>query len=269
MEVTLHNGVKMPMLGLGVWKTSEGQEVEDAVAFALEQGYRHIDTASFYKNETGVGHAIRNSSVASEEIFVTTKVWNEDQGYAATFKAYESSLSLLGLDYVDLYLVHWPVKGLFKETWRALEDLYQAGRVKAIGVSNFLQHHLEALLPDARIVPMVNQLEHHPYLVQASLQGFCKAHQIQFEAWSPLMQGRIFEIERLKQLSEKYRKTIAQIVLRWNIQNGIVTIPKSVSPRRILENSQIFDFDLSPEDMQAINQLDRQERIGPDPDVFC
>lgn len=259
----------MPVLGLGVWKTQEGSEVEQAVSFALENGYRHIDTAAFYRNEAGVGKAIKASGISREDIFITTKVWNEDQGYEKTIKAYERSLKLLDMDYVDLYLVHWPVRGLFPETWRALEDLYQQGKVKVIGVSNFLQHHLEALLPAVRIVPMVNQLEHHPYLVQKELQDFCRQRQIQFEAWSPLMQGGIFKIELLQALAARYGKTVAQIVLRWNIQNGIVTIPKSTNPERILENSQIFDFVLGDEDMQAIDALDRQHRVGPDPDVFC
>lgn len=269
MNVQLSNGVLMPVLGLGVWRTQEGPEVEQAVTFALDNGYRHIDTAAFYQNEQGVGAGIRKSTIPRSEVFVTTKVWNDDQGYEETLKAFDQSQRRLDLDYIDLYLVHWPVRHKYTETWKAVERLYTEGRVKAIGVSNFLQHHLEVLLPVAEIRPMVNQLEHHPYLVQTSLQQYCKAQQIQFEAWSPLMQGRIFEIPLLQEMAQRYGKTIAQLVLRWNIQNGIVTIPKSVTPERILENGRIFDFELSAADMEAISQLDRRERVGPDPDVFC
>lgn len=269
MNVTLHNGVEMPLLGLGVWKTQDGTEVEEAVSFALNNGYRHIDTATLYRNEAGVGAGVRHSGIARSEVFVTTKVWNEDQGFDNTLRAFDQSQRNLDIDYIDLYLVHWPVKGKYKDSWRALERLYTEGRVKAIGVSNFLQHHLEDLLPMTEIRPMVNQLEHHPYLVQASLQQFCKDEGIQFEAWSPLMQGGIFSIPLLQELAAKHGKSVAQIVLRWNVQNGIVTIPKSVTPERIIENSQIFDFELDAADIAAINLLDKGERVGPDPDVFC
>lgn len=269
MNVTLANGIKMPMLGLGVWKATDGAEVEEAVSYALNHGYRHIDTATLYKNEVGVGAGVRNSTVPRADVFVTTKVWNEDQGYDNTLRAFDRSQRNLDIEYIDLYLVHWPVKDKYKDSWRALERLYTEGRVKAIGVSNFLQHHLDDLLPSVEIKPMVNQLEHHPYLVQPSLQQYCKAQGIQFEAWSPLMQGGIFDIPLLDQLARKYKKSVAQLVLRWNVQNGIVTIPKSVSPERIIENSQIFDFEISAADMQAIDQLDKGQRVGPDPDVFC
>lgn len=265
---TLHNGVKMPYFGLGVYLSEDGAEVINAVKWALESGYRHIDTAAIYKNEEGVGEGIRKSGIEREELFVVSKVWNSDQGYESTIKAFNDSLERLGLDYLDLYLIHWPVAEKYKETWKALEHLYAEGKVKAIGVSNFLQHHLEDLLSEAQIVPMVNQMEFHPYLVQQELLDFCKKHKIQYEAWSPMMQGKIFEMDEFKQLAQKYNKTIAQIVLRWDIQKGVVTIPKSSKKERIIANSQIFDFAISKEDMLIIDRLHKGQRFGPDPDNF-
>lgn len=265
---TLHNGVKMPYFGLGVYLSEDGAEVINAVKWALESGYRHIDTAAIYKNEEGVGEGIRKSGIEREELFVVSKVWNSDQGYESTIKAFNDSLERLGLDYLDLYLIHWPVAEKYKETWKALEHLYAEGKVKAIGVSNFMQHHLEDLLSEAQIVPMVNQMEFHPYLVQQELLDFCKKHKIQYEAWSPMMQGKIFEMDEFKQLAQKYNKTIAQIVLRWDIQKGVVTIPKSSKKERIIANSQIFDFAISKEDMLIIDRLHKGQRFGPDPDNF-
>lgn len=266
--VRLNNGVAMPYLGLGVWQSKNGEEVINAVKWALEAGYRHIDTASIYKNERGVGEAIQQSDIPRKHIFVTSKVWNADQGYENTLKAFDATLERLGVDYLDLYLIHWPVKGKYKETWRALEHLYREERVKAIGVSNFLQHHLEDLLPETNITPMVNQMEFHPHLVQQDLINFCHSHEIQYEAWSPLMQGQIFDLQVFKDLAEKYGKTIAQIVLRWDLQKGVITIPKSINQNRIIENSQLFDFELSTADMEKIDQLDKAKRVGPDPDNF-
>lgn len=266
--VSLHNGVQMPYFGLGVFQSKDGKEVINAIHDALEVGYRSIDTASIYKNEEGVGQAIAESAVPREEIFITSKVWNSDQGYESTLSAYEKSLERLQLDYLDLYLVHWPVKGKYKETWKAMEKIYQDGRVKAIGVSNFLVHHLEDVLTDATIVPMVNQMEFHPRLVQQSLLDFCASQSIQYEAWSPLMQGKIFNIEALKDLATKYGKSIAQLVLRWNLQKGVVTIPKSVKKERIAANADLFNFSISEQDMMAIDSLDKGERVGPDPDTF-
>ena len=266
--VDLRNGVKMPYLGLGVFQTKEGREVVQAVGDALSVGYRHIDTAALYGNEKGVGEAIRGSGIPRKDIFVTSKVWNSDQGYDSTLRAFDKSLKLLGFDTLDLYLVHWPVKGKFIETWRALEKIYEAKRVRAIGVSNFLQHHLEELLPHCRHVPMVNQMEFHPYLVQQDLIEYCQAKGIQYEAWSPLMQGRITKVRELLALAEKYKKDVAQIVLRWDLQKGVVTIPKSVHKERIIRNSRFFDFEISPADMKAIDSLDRHERVGADPDTF-
>lgn len=266
--VSLHNGVAMPYLGLGVWKSSNGEEVVNAVKWALDAGYRHIDTAMIYRNEAGVGQAIRESAVPREEIFVTSKVWNSDQGYDSTLAAFDASLERLGFEYLDLYLIHWPVKGKYKDTWRALEKLYADGRVKAIGVSNFLRNHLDDLLPSAKIVPMVNQLEFHPWLVQQDLLDFCNQNQIRYEAWSPLMQGKVFELDEFKTLAAKYDRSIAQIVLRWNLQKGVITIPKSSNPKRIVENGQLFDFVLSDADVALIDGLDQGRRVGPDPNTF-
>ena len=264
----LHNGVQMPYFGLGVYQSDDGSEVINAVKAALNHGYRHIDTAAIYHNEEGVGTGIRESSVKREDVFLTSKVWNIDQGYDTTLKAFEASLERLGTDYLDLYLIHWPKGELSKETWKALEQLYKEERVRAIGVSNFLQNHLEDLLPSVEIVPMVNQMEFHPYLVQQDLIDFCTSKNIQYEAWSPLMQGHIFELDMMKDLASKYNKTIAQVVLRWDLQKGVITIPKSSKPERIKANANLFDFELSDEDVQLLDSLEKGKRFGPDPDNF-
>jgi len=266
--IELYNGVQVPQLGLGVWQSGNGEPLQEALRAAFDTGYRHIDTASFYHNEAGVGKAIKDSGIERSELFITTKVWNADQGYAATLKAFERSLALLNTPYIDLYLVHWPVKGKERETWQAMEALYSQGKVKAIGVSNFLQHHLEALLPYCNIKPMINQLEHHPYLLQKDLQEFCRQNEMRFEAWSPLMQGGVFAIPLLQDLAQQYNKTIAQLVLRWNMQSGIISIPKSIQPERIAENYAIWDFEIAAEDMRLIDALDKGQRVGPDPDLF-
>lgn len=266
---TLHNGVRMPWLGLGVYKVQEGDEVIRSVRTALEVGYRHIDTAAFYENEEGVGRAIRESAIRREEVFVTTKVWNSDQGYESTLKAFHTSLKKLGFDYIDLYLVHWPVKEKYKETYKALEKLYKDGFVRAIGVSNFQIHHLEHILADCEIKPMVNQVEFHPRLTQKELLAFCKQHQIQLEAWSPLMRGgELLNEPTLVDIAQKYGKTPAQVILCWDLQHEVVTIPKSVTPQRIAQNANIFDFTLTKEEMDAIDALNENRRIGPDPDHF-
>ncbi|ASS87859.1 glyoxal reductase [Geobacillus lituanicus] len=265
---TLHNGVKMPWVGLGVYKVKEGEEVRSAVRTALEIGYRHVDTAAFYENEEGVGQAIRESGIPREQVFVTTKVWNTDQGYETTLKAFDKSLKKLGFDYVDLYLVHWPVKGKYKETYKALEKLYKDGYVRAIGVSNFQIHHLQDVLADCEIKPMVNQVEYHPRLTQKELQAFCRENGIQLEAWSPLMRGEILTEPTIVDIGRKYGKTPAQVVLRWDLQHGVVTIPKSVTPARIKENADIFDFSLTDEEMKQIDALNLNKRVGPDPDNF-
>ncbi|MAU71077.1 MAG: aldo/keto reductase [Pseudozobellia sp.] len=264
----LHNGIEMPYFGLGTYLADNDEEVIDAVKFALESGYRHLDTAAAYKNEEGVGKGIVDSGLAREDVFLTTKVWNSDQGFESTLKAFEASVKRLGTDYVDLYLVHWPVAGKYKDTWRALEKLYKEGRIKAIGVSNFLKHHLEDLLGSAEIVPMVNQMEFHPHLVQQELLDFCNTNKIQYEAWSPFMQGKLFKLDITKELEDKYGKSAAQIVLRWNLQKGVVTIPKSVHKNRIVSNSEIFDFELAPKEVAYLDSLHKGERSGPDPDNF-
>ena len=264
----LDNGVEMPWLGLGVFKMDDGQEVEQAVGCALEIGYRSIDTASIYGNERGVGKAIRASGIPREDIFLTTKVWNEDQRRKRTLAAFEESLERLGTEYVDLYLIHWPVAGCYVETWRAMEKIYQSGRAKAIGVSNFLVHHLDDLLGNCQVVPSVNQVEFHPLLVQPALLGFCQTHKIQVEAWSPLMRGQIVTEQAVQEMAANHRRTPAQIILRWDLQHEVVTIPKSTNPARIAENMQVFDFELSEADMKALDALDEGTRIGPDPDNF-
>lgn len=270
--VTLHNGVKIPGLGLGVFKVEEGPELIQAVKAAVKHGYRSIDTAAVYQNEGSVGEAIadlfKESTVAREDLFVTSKVWNADLGYESTLAAYETSLNKLGLDYLDLYLIHWPVKGKYKDAWRALETLYRDGRVKAIGVSNFQVHHLEDLMKDAEIKPMINQVEFHPRLTQKEVRAFCQEHGIQMEAWSPLMQGELLDNEVLKGIAEKYGKSVAQIILRWDVQHGVVTIPKSTKEQRIIENAALFDFELTEDDMNQIDGLNEDRRVGPDPDNF-
>lgn len=262
----LNNGVKMPIFGLGVYKAADGAEVKNTVLQAIEAGYRSIDTASFYENETGVGEAIKESSIPRDELFITTKVWNDQQGYESTLKAFEESRQKLGLDYVDLYLVHWPIKGKYKETWKALEHLYKSGKVRAIGVSNFKIHHLEDLLSDCEITPVVNQIELHPRLTQEDVRAFCKEKNIKVEAWSPLMKAKLMEEPTLVRLAGKYGKTPAQIILRWDVQNEIITIPKSVNKQRIIENSNIFDFELTLDEVKKIDSLNENFRTGPDPD---
>nr|WP_299171165.1 aldo/keto reductase [uncultured Allomuricauda sp.] len=263
----LHNGVHMPYFGLGVYLSKDGNEVTNAVKEALNHGYRHIDTASIYNNESGVGAGIRESDVDRKDVFVVSKVWNGDQGYDSTLKAFDDSLNRLGLDYLDLYLIHWP-KEKSKDTWKAMERLYNENRIRAIGVSNFMQHHLEDLLTEANIVPMVNQMEFHPYLVQQDLIDFCHGKGILYEAWSPMMQGNVFDIPQLKDLADKYKKTVAQIVLRWDLQKGVITIPKSSKKERIISNADIFDFALDKEDVKLLDSLDRAQRFGPDPNNF-
>ncbi|WP_418040204.1 aldo/keto reductase [Paenibacillus xylanilyticus] len=265
---TLYNGVKMPWLGFGVFKVKDGEEVVEAVKTAIQAGYRSIDTAKAYNNETGVAQGIRESRVAREDLFITTKVWNSDQGYESTLAAFEASMERLELEYLDLYLIHWPVKGKYKDTWRALEKLHREGRIRAIGVSNFQIHHLEDLMTDATIKPAVNQVELHPLLIQSELRDYCSKHQIQIEAWSPLGQGNLLEHPLLQDIAAKYGKSPAQVILRWDLQNGIVTIPKSVTPQRIRENADLYDFELTADEVEQINGLNENKRFGSDPDNF-
>lgn len=265
---TLANGVKMPWLGLGVYKVEDGQEVVDSVKYAIKAGYKSIDTAKIYENEEGVGQAIKESGVSREELFVTSKVWNADQGYDTTIQAFETSLNKLGLEYLDLYLIHWPVEGKYKDTWKALEKLYKDGKIRAIGVSNFQVHHLEDLIADAEVKPMVNQIEFHPLLTQTEVREYCKKQEIQVEAWSPLAQGELLDNEVLTQIAEKYGKSTAQVILRWDLQNEVVTIPKSTKEHRIIQNADVFDFELNAEEVEKINALNQNHRVGPDPDNF-
>ena len=264
---TLNDGVTMPWLGLGVYQTKDGEEVIHAVKTAVELGYRSIDTAAGYNNEEGVGQAIRECGVARDELFITTKVRNPDQGYESTLKAFEVSRRKLGLDYIDLYLIHWPVAGKYRETWKALIHLQKEGLIKSIGVSNFQIHHLKDIIEDTSVVPVVNQVEFHPLLTQRELLKYANEQGIQLEAWSPLMQGNL-DLPLLNELAEKYGKTPAQIVLRWDLQQGVITIPKSVNADRIKENAGFFDFTLSDEDVKAIEDLNQDHRFGPDPDNF-
>ncbi|ERM16872.1 aldo/keto reductase [Brevibacillus laterosporus] len=268
----LHNGIKMPWFGIGVFKVEEGSELVAAVKSAIKHGYRSIDTAAIYGNETSVGQAIhegiQEANISREDLFVTSKVWNADLGYEATLAAFETSLNKLGLEYLDLYLIHWPVKGKYKEAWRALEKLYKDGRVKAIGVSNFQIHHLEDLMGEAEVKPMINQVEFHPYLTQKELITFCRTHDIQMEAWSPLMQGQLLDNPVLQEIADKHGKTVAQVILRWDLQHGVVTIPKSTKEHRIVENASVFDFELTQEEMDRIDALNQNHRVGPDPDNF-
>ncbi|HUX12585.1 MAG TPA: aldo/keto reductase [Spirochaetia bacterium] len=266
--VELNNGVKMPWVGFGVFLTEPGREVEESVASAIEIGYRHIDTAAYYENEAGVGKSLRASGVPRERFFVTTKVWNSDQGYERTLKAFAASKKALGLDYIDLYLVHWPVRGLYTDSYRAMEKLYREGEVRAIGVSNFLVHHIEHLTRECQVVPAVNQIEFHPFLQQPELLAYCRGRGIQVEAWSPLTRGRRLDHSVIVAIAAKHSRSPAQILLRWDLQRQIVTIPKSVHAPRIRENSQLFDFELDADDMQALDGLDEGSRIGPDPDTF-
>lgn len=264
----LANGIEMPIFGLGVYKMTDPQETIEAITTALQVGYRAIDTASLYHNEEQVGEAIRHSGVPRNDIFVTTKVWNTDQGFDNTLRAFEESLKKLDMDYVDLYLTHWPVEGKYTETYRAIERLYEEKLIRVPGVSNHHKQHIEEILKVAQTPPMVNQIEAHPYLSQEPLRAFCKEHNIAVTAWSPLGRGGVLIDETILKMGDKYGKSPAQIVLRWHIHNDILVIPKSVTPSRIEENARIFDFELTEEDMRSLNNLNRNQRFGKDPENF-
>ncbi|MCK1998161.1 aldo/keto reductase [Psychrobacillus psychrodurans] len=264
----LANGIEMPRLGLGVYKMTEPDIAIQAITAALDYGYRHIDTASLYANEKEVGDAIRASNVPRKDIFITTKVWNTDQGYDQTLRAFEKSLELLGMDYVDLYLTHWPVKETFVDTYRAIERLYDEKLIRATGVANHHAHHLEAIAAKANIKPMVNQIECHPRLTQFDLREYCEEQGIAITSWSPLARGRILEEPTLKRISTKYSKSTAQTIIRWHLQHDLIVIPKSENPSRIAENMDVYDFELSFEDMKNIDALNLNERTGKDPDNF-
>lgn len=263
--IILNNGISMPILGLGVWKTKSGKECKEAVLNALEAGYRHIDTARIYDNELDVGQAIRESGIPRKEIFITTKLWNADQGSDKTRKALENSLDRLGIDFVDLYLIHFPVTSKRMDSWKELEKLYHDKLCKAIGVSNYTIIHLTELLKNSQITPAINQVEFHPFLNQIHLLEYCKKHKIQLEAYSPLAHGQKIEDPTIAKIAQKYDKTPAQILIRWAIEQKIVVIPKSIKKERIIENSKVFDFAISEEDMKILNSLNEDFRTCWDP----
>ncbi len=268
--IILNNGVEMPQLGFGVWQVPD-DEAQTAVTTALEAGYRSIDTAAIYGNEEGTGKAIAASGVPREELFVTTKLWNADQGHDSTLRAFDTSLEKLGLDYVDLYLIHWPLpsKDSYVDTYKAFEKIQADGRAKSIGVSNFLPEHLDRLIAETSVIPAVNQIELHPHLQQRAAREYHAEQGIATEAWSPLGQGKgLLEVPAIVAIARKHGRTPAQIVLRWHIQLGNVVIPKSVTPSRIKENIDVFGFELDPEDMAAISALNEDRRLGPDPATF-
>lgn len=272
----LSNGVKIPCVGFGTWQIANGETAVSAVKEALRVGYRHIDTAAGYGNEESVGIAVKESGIPRKEIFITSKLQNSHHGYEATMQAFEETLKNLDMDYVDLYLIHWPNPIKFRDcweeanagTWRAFEELYEAGKIRAIGISNFRPHHIEALLKTAKIAPMVNQIRLCPGETQPETSEYCRAHNILLEAYSPLGTGKVFDVPEMQQLAEKYGKTIAQICLRWSLQMGYLPLPKSTTPSRIRENTQIFDFELSEEDVKLIANL--KDCCGPtkDPDTI-
>ena len=264
----LNNGISMPYVGLGVYKMDNPEETVKAVKTALSKGYRSIDTAAFYKNEDDVGRAVMESGVPRKDVFITSKVWNDDQGYDATLRAFEHSLEQLGTEYLDLYLIHWPVADKIHETWKAMERLYDEGVIRSIGVSNFQIHHLRSIMKNGNIKPAVNQVELHPKLSQLPLREFCQKEDIAVEAWSPLARGRLLEEPVLAGMARNYNKTPAQIILKWHLENGVIIIPKSVRENRIRENADLFDFELTAEDMKQIDNLHADERYGAHPDHF-
>jgi len=269
----LSNGIKIPKIGFGTWQIPDGEVAVEAVKYALQTGYRHIDTAAIYGNEEGVGQGIIESGVPRNEIFLTTKVWNSDQGYETTLKAFELSLKKLKTDYVDLYLIHWPAVNVYEnyqqvnlETWRAMEKIFKEGKAKAIGVCNFFEHHLTPLLEKAEIKPMVDQIEINPGNPADDVVEFCHKNNILVQAYSPMMKGKIFDIDLMKELEEKYHKTIPQIVLRWVIDRNINPLSKSITPERIASNFDIFDFKLEDFDMNQMKSLSSLGRVGTHPD---
>lgn len=263
-RIRLNDGHEIPYLGLGVWQTRKGSETYDAVRDALAAGYRHIDTAKAYGNEADVGRAVRDSGVPREQIYVTTKLWNADQGYEQAKRAFDKSLSTLGLDYIDLYLIHWP-ESVRHESWRALVELRASGKTKSIGVSNFTVTHLEKLRRASDVVPAINQVEMHPFLTQPALREYCKTHGIVIEAYSPLAHGQRLDHPAIVRLAKKIGKTPAQVMIRWALEHDLVVLPKSSNKKRILENAAVFDFEISAEDMRALDALDEDLRTCWDP----
>ncbi|MGY4793487.1 aldo/keto reductase [Lysinibacillus fusiformis] len=272
-NVALNNGLKMPLVGYGVFRVPEGDDLAEAVKTAIAKGYRSIDTAQVYRNEESVGRGIRaaieEGLVTREELFITSKVWNDGLSYEETLAAYDSSLEKIGLDYLDLYLVHWPgIDQNYIEVYKALEKIYQDGRVRSIGVSNFHVHHLESLLKETTVVPVINQIEFHPHLTQEEVRAYCQDKGIQVEAWSPLMNGSLLEEALIQELASKYGKTPAQIVLRYDVQHNVVTIPKTMTPARMTENLDVFDFVLTEQEMTQLDAMNDGLRCGPDPEKF-
>jgi len=265
-RMTLNDGSKIPILGLGVWQAASGKETRKAVSSALESGYRLIDTAKMYGNERDVGAAVRESGIPREEIFVTTKLWNSDHGFDAALRAFEGSRRELGLEYVDLYLIHWPVPRLRDESWKALLKIREQGLARSIGVSNYTVPHLEELLPTTPVPPSVNQVEFHPFLYQRELLGYCEKHRIQLEAYSPLTRGRRLKHAVITEIAAKYGRTPAQILIRWSLQHGLVVIPKSVRPERIRENADVFGFEIKSPDMARLDALDERAHVAWNPD---
>lgn len=263
---TLHNGIEMPRFGLGVYKMTDKEEAVNAMIAAIDAGYKAIDTATVYENEREVGEAVRNSKVKREDLFITSKVWNTDQGYDGTLRAFEASLERLGFDYLDLYLTHWAVPGKYEDTYRAIQRLYDEKLVRAIGVSNHHQHHLERILAKSNTKPMVNQIELHPQLTQEPLRAFCAEQEIAVTSWSPLARGRLLEEPVLSEIAAGHNKTIAQVIIRWHLQQDLIVIPKSVTPSRIVENADVYDFSLKAEEVQAIDSLNQDWRTGTNPD---
>ncbi|AIY04789.1 plant-metabolite dehydrogenase [Planococcus sp. PAMC 21323] len=262
----LHNGVEMPRFGLGVYKMTDKEAAVEAMIAAIGEGYKAIDTATIYDNEAEVGEAVRNSGVEREDLFITSKVWNTDQGYDETLRAFEASLKRLDFDYLDLYLTHWAIEGKYVDTYRAIQRLYDEKLVRSIGVSNHHEHHLEKILATANTKPMVNQIELHPQLTQVPLRNFCEENDIAITSWSPLARGRLLEDPVISEIAKQHNKSIAQVIIRWHLQSGLIVIPKSVKPSRIQENAHVFDFSLSQEEMKMIDELNQDWRSGTNPD---
>jgi diketogulonate reductase-like aldo/keto reductase len=264
-KIKMNNGVEIPQFGLGVYLTKSGTECVNAVTWALEAGYRHIDTAKAYHNEKEVGEAVRDSGIKREEIFITTKLWNNDHGYETTLKAFDTSLKTLNTKYIDLYLIHWPVKDKRKDSWKALEKIYESGYCRSIGVSNYMINHLEELFSYANVIPVINQVEFSPYNYQKDLLDVCNKNKIILEAYSPLTRMEKLTDTKLVPIAEKHNKTTAQVLIRWAIEHDLVVIPKSARKKRIIENAAIFDFSLDKSDMKILDDLDEGFRVAWDP----